>query len=266
MILWLVLFALVIAISFVLALQSMADFQESPQHFDNEYGLFLIRNTAGLNAAVLESLHNQIIKEGYIVSLERLFKGMRSALVIFGPKDILANFSSQLNLLELEDYVQVDQRHTQAWEVGVRVSKSGASESQRIESFFNSFPMLEQAEQFWWQLTLQAETGGFKMPNFKAILGRPNMQSEVDYLMARKGKNRSFKSQIRAVVFCQDQNRRRKLSEILQSLPSGHLTKVPKPFTSDQIVEFYKSRSLGKDEANPVLTTEEVLKLSLLSP
>lgn len=234
MILWLALFALVIAISFVLALQSMRDFQESPKHFNTEYGLFLIRNTLGLTEQVLDSFHNQIIKDGLIISFERLFKGSKSALVIFGPKDILLAFQSKLNLLELEDYTVINKDHATAWEVGV---KGGNIKIEETDNFFANFPALSQAEQFWWQLTLQA-----------------------------KNQKEGFYSQIRAVVISSDLGRRKKISELLQNLSSGHLSKIPKPFTSIQIVEFYQNRNLGKDPTNPTLQTKEILKMVLLQP
>ncbi len=235
MILWLVLFVLVIAISLMLAFQSMRDYQETPKHFKIEYGLYLIRNTPGLKATVLDSIHSQIVKEGLIVSLERLFKGSKSALVIYGPKNILTNLSDKLSLLELEDYTKVNSEHISVWEIGVKNHQMAKEQLQKVESFFMDFPMLEQAEQFWWQLVLKAKSN-------KSL----------------------FQSQIRAVVIASDLTRRKKLSESMQNLLSGHLTKVPKPFTSMQIMEFYKLRSLGNDSTSPVLQTEEILKLTQL--
>lgn len=238
MILWLTLFALVVAISFVLALQSMRDYQEAPKHSKVEYGLYLIRNTSGLTDYILDLIHEQIIKKGLLLSLERLFKGNKSALVVYGPKDILTNYSDRLSLLELEDYTGIDKEQIISWEVGVRKPVLAESQIQEIGNFFKNFPMLDSTEQFWWQLVLQANS--------------------------KKG-DKLFTGQIRAVVFCSDLTRRKKLSEELQNLPSEHLTKVPKPFTSAQILEFYKLRVLSKSETNPTLTSQEILKLSLLS-
>lgn len=231
MILWLVLFVLVVATSFVLAMQSMHDYHESPKNSAAEYGLFLIRNVAGLTWQVLDSIHSQIIKEGFVISLERIIKGSKAALVIFGPKNVLTQLSPQLNLLELEDYTEVNTQHTTAWEVGI---KDNLSTERKINNFFSNFPVLTQAEQFWWQLVLQAKPSAL------------------------------FQSHIRAVVFSYDSKRREKLSQVLQNLPQGHLIKVPKPYVSGQIVQFYQQRSLGQENTNPVLTTEEILKLLLL--
>lgn len=229
MILWLALFLLVIAISFVLALQSMADYHELPLQSKVEYGLFLIRRSSSLTVTLLDSLHREIVKEGLIISIERLFKGQQAALVIFGPKKILANFAQNLDLLELEDYAYVNRDYLHAWEIGVK----GSKKSPKIENFFKHLPLLSSSEQFWWQLTLQA--------------------TEKDAPL--------FKSQIRAVVFSEEPNRRKKLADGLQSLTAGHLTKVPKPFTSDQIINFYQQRSIGVGETNPLLTSEQVSEL-----
>src|SRR3989338_5569825 len=104
MILWLALFILVIAISFILALGSMREYQEIPLKSKEEYGLFLIRNIVNLDAALLESLREHIAKDGLLLSIERLFRGQKAALTIFGPKRILENFKAELSLLELDDY------------------------------------------------------------------------------------------------------------------------------------------------------------------
>src|SRR5688572_3161726 len=120
MILWVVLFVLVVAISFVLAAQSMRDFSEVPAK-EAEYGLFLIRNTVALTPAVLDSIKNELLESKTIISFERLFKGGKSALVAFGPRELLLNHQSALDLLELEDYTQnVEVEHISAWEVVVK--------------------------------------------------------------------------------------------------------------------------------------------------
>lgn len=238
MILWLVLFALVIAISFILAFQSMRDYQESPKHSTVEYGLYLVRNTSGLTTYILDLIHDQIVKKGLLFSLERLFKGGKSALVIYGPKSTLSDISDKLSLLELEDYTEIDKEQVMAWEMGVKKPSLTEERIQNIDNFFNDFPLLSDTEQFWWQLVLQANN---------------------------KKERGLFTGQIRAVVYCEDLGKRKKLSDTLQNLPPKHFMKVPKPFTSGQILEFYQMRVLDKSETNPSLTSDEVLKLSLLN-
>lgn len=148
MIIYLILFLIVVAVSFILAFLSMKDFPDLPNK--KNYGVFLIRNPQNLT---LELLNLILIKssKGEIISFEHLFKGENEALVIFGPKNIVSEYQS-LNLLELEDYTDVDAK-IQAWEVSMK------------EEFSSKIPPLLDSEQFWWQVTTQG-----KKENFQAIL------------------------------------------------------------------------------------------------
>ena len=119
MILWIVLFVLVVSISYVLAAKSMRDFTHIPDS-QKEYGLYLIRNPSALNKHFLDSLIDYLVKSGAYISFERLFKGNKSTLVIFGPKILLAKYDDILNILELEDYTDVEIEHITAWEAGVK--------------------------------------------------------------------------------------------------------------------------------------------------
>ncbi len=239
MLLWFLLFLLVVAISFVLAYQSMKDFQDNPESLKADYGLFLIRNPSQLTVELLKTLHDQVAAEGLIVSIERLFKGQESALAIFGPRQLLLSFSS-LNLLELEDYTEVDKEQIQAWEVGIK--NKTALESADFQ-LFDNLPELKSDELFWWQIAL-----------------RPMPQN----FMAGKSKEsiNSFQGQIRAVFFSARPERRHQLGTDLQNLAPGILAKIPKPFTSSQILKLYQQRSLsaGKNETQ-ILSSKEIIGL-----
>lgn len=234
MIIWLALFLLVVFISFILAYQSMSDFGENPKLSNVEYGLYLIRKTSNLTPALLDSMHDEVAKEGLIISLERLFKGRKSALVIFGPKKVLKNYLPSLDLLELEDYTEVDKDQAYAWEVGVK-----NHHLEEMDNFFKRIPILAEAEQVWWQLTLAAKQ--------------------------QKGEIKTFQSQIRVVVLSADTQRRKKVSQILQNLTS-HLTKIPRPFTTQQIVDFYQTRSFFRTKFNPQFSSQELVKLLVPQP
>lgn len=236
MILWFALFFLVVTISFILAYQSMSDFHEIPS--SSQYGLFLIREPAKLTPHLLDSLHEAVVKAGLIISLERLFKGSKSTLVIFGPRQILTQYSQTLHLLELEDYTQVHVEQLQAWEVGVK--NLHPLSTFQFGSLFEKFPILSDTEQFFWQLNLQAKKGN-------------------------KGHQKVFIGQIRAVILSQDSKRRHTLAESLQNLLTPHLVKIPRPYSSQKLMEFYRQRSFSLDGHNPQLSAEEVTKLSLLS-
>lgn len=231
MILWIALFILVVAISFVLALQSMRDYQEIPQHAQTEYGLFLIRQTGMFNASVLDSLRTLMLKKGLIISIERLFKGKQAALTIFGPKEILKKFSSQLDLLELEDYtLNLDGKEVHTWEVGVREAER--VNPQLLNDIFKDLPMLSDQDQFFWQI----------------ILG------------AKPDKEPFFQTQIRAAVYSKDPEQQKVLS-LFQNLTLGELVKVPKPFGAEQMMSFFRQRSLSKDSQGPILDSAGVMGL-----
>ncbi|MBI2337586.1 hypothetical protein HYU95_00205 [Candidatus Daviesbacteria bacterium] len=226
MILWLALFLLVIAISFVLAFQSMRDYQNIPQQSKAEYGLFLIRQTEKFDSKVLDSIR-EILRgnANLIVSMERLFRGSEAALTIFGPKKILDRFASEFSLLELEDYTQnLESQHISVWEVGVGDASQFKSDS--IDNVFNNLPVLTAEEQFFWQIVV----GGDQI-------------------------------QIRAAVYSKDPVRRQTLVHQLQNLASGQLIKIPKPFSSEQMITFYRLRSLSRDSKMPVLNSEGIIRL-----
>ncbi|MBI2335126.1 hypothetical protein HYU96_05020 [Candidatus Daviesbacteria bacterium] len=220
MIFWIVLFALVVLISFLLALRSMADFVHQPPV---RSVLFLIRLPRGLNLAVLNSMHDLMRQKGAVFSLERLIKGKESALVIYGPPEILNNFREALNLLELEDYTGVDPNLLQAWEIGARKGQPVKS----INSFFKGLPAFSENEQLWWQLVLKAQN--------------------------LTGDERFFQGQIRVVASSS-------LPQ-LKNPATDDLTKVPRPFTRESIIDFYQERSFLENKLNPILTADAVLKL-----
>lgn len=225
MILWVILFLLIMAISFILAMQSMRDYQEIPQNSKEEYALFLIRNISGFNAEALESILKHVAQEGLIISIERLFKGNFTTLTIFGPKIMLEKFSKGLDLLELEDYAaNLDSNHISTWEVGIKDNVKLDPED--FNNIFNNFPKLDPEDQFFWQVIL--------------------------------GKNQT---QIRAAFYSQDPDKRKILAPLLQNMHVGKFIKLPKPFSTQQMMDFYRLRTLSKDSKVPVLTPEGIMQL-----
>lgn len=234
MILWLILFLLIIAISFILALLSMRDYQEIPEKSQEEYGLFLIRQTENFNAKFLDAIREFMPAKGLIISIERLLKGNKAALTIFGPKMILQKFINELNLLELEDYVSdLETAGVSVWEVGVKTANKPDMEN--LNNIFKNLPALTDEDQFFWQVILM------------------------------QGEGLSFQTQIRAAVYSKEPARRQKLASILQNLNAGELIKVPRPFSEEQMINFYRLRSLSKDNKGPVLTSEGTVRLLKIS-
>ena len=229
MILWLVLFLIIITVSFILAFQSMRDFVERPVNTGEEYGLFLIRSPDGLTVELLNSLHSQLVKKSRIISLEKLFKGRKSALVVFGPKKVLMPFGQNLNLLELEDYTKINNGHFHIWEMGLkRFSKSFNGQ------VLTNMPAFKEDEQFWWQLVLQNAHRGPK----------------------------KFAGQIRAVLSSSDPVR---LKDLFQTLSErGDLVKVPQAITSAQELAHFKERAIQPGATHLVsLNPEEIVPLLL---
>lgn len=237
MILWIILSILVIAISFVLALQSMKDYQEISSQTGEEYGVFLIRKPYQFGPDVLASLHKDCLASGLVISFERLVKGSKAALVVYGSKKLLNSHANTLDLVELEDYVINTPENISAWEVGTKNNSKLGIES--VKNYFQKFPLLSEEEQFWWQLVLVANK---------------------DLLNPKK----SFQAQIRAVLHSPDQTKRVNLAKTLQNLAPDKLTKLPKAFSDAQLIDFYQKRSLRRDDKNPLLLSEEVVQLLLL--
>ncbi|OGE19353.1 hypothetical protein A3J19_04260 [Candidatus Daviesbacteria bacterium RIFCSPLOWO2_02_FULL_41_8] len=232
MVFWIILFLLIVGISFVLAFRSMQDYQEIPETKSVDYGLFLIRQTEQFTASVLDSIGGLLLDAGLIISIERLFKGTQAALTIYGPKMILVKFAPVLNLLELEDYaLGFNTGDVSIWEVG---SKDQKKHPEGPNNIFQNLSQLGQDDHFCWQV----------------VLG------------PRKEKgNITFKTQIRALVYSRVPEKKKMLASMLGELKVGELTKIPKPFSTEQMMDFYKIRSLSKDSNGPVLDSAGVINL-----
>lgn len=227
--LWILLILLIISISFLLAYFSMRDFPHIPAESKTEYGLYLIRQTANFTPALLNSLGKTIASQNLLLSLERLFKGNQAALTIYAPKKILTPFISELNLLELEDYtLNLNSENTVVWEMGLKNSSDLRLKEGNI---FENLPSLQPEDQFFWQVTLNAN------PNF------------------------SFQTQIRAAVCSPDPIRKQTLASDLQNLSLAGLIKIPRPYANQQMLEFYKLRAFSKDNQSPILSGQQLIAL-----
>lgn len=253
MLIWIALFLVVLVISFILAFQSMGSYYERAANFSTEYSLFLIGKPEDLSVKLLGELHDASLKNNLIISFERLFRGQRRALVVFGPTFILRPFSDILGLSELEDYsrkVDADKGVIPAglltWEVGI---KSSASPSLVIKSLKSYIPPLEENEEFWWQLVIQP-AGRHGIMSFQAI--------------------------IRAVLISTDLKRARDLQKDLLEIGGDvGLTQLPQAHSTQHMLKFYQDRalpqtSLAKFKERGLslsLSPEEILSLAgILSP
>lgn len=225
MILWITLFILVVSVSFVLTALSMRDFSDVLVE-KSGYSLFLIRNISNLDKDLLDLIISEINSKGAYISLERLFKGRQSTLVVFGPKKILSLYTDQLGLLELEDYTDVNVENVSGFEVGIK--NSGDWEVN--PKLFDKIPNLYDTEEFWWQVII----------------------------------SNSSKIQISAVVLSDNLDRRGQLVKDIENLAPDMVLKLPKVFSNSQMLDLYKHRSFRKENKNPKLTPDKLLQLVLI--
>ncbi len=234
MILWIVLFLLIIAVSIILAFRSMEDYQELPHQSGIEHGLYLIRNTAGFDTSILNSIgETMICSDSPVVSIERLFKGSETALTIFGPKTILSQFTDKLDLLELEDYSsEFSKCRAEVWEVGIKKGKK--FDVSNVVNLFGSLSKLAAKEQFFWQI----------------VLGVKKSRNGI-----------FFQAQIRAVYLTPELVRERDFVPELHNLGSDQLAKVPSPYSEEQLLNFFNQRVLDRGAKGLLITSSEVLQL-----
>lgn len=200
----------------------MRNFQEIPQR-EVEYSLFLVGKPKVLTDEIITFLYKETFNRGLILSIEKLFKGKKEAVVIFGPKQILEKLTENLELLELEDYVKVDENSVIAWEMG-------AGKKSEVDNLFTSIPELLEFEQVWWQVGLLAEN-----------------------------KKTSFRAQIRVVVVSPDEKRRKALGQIIQNIGGDYIVKLPQAYSSLQILSLFNQRSVQPKHKFPlVLDIKEV--------
>lgn len=202
-----ILFLLIILISLLLTYLSMKDFEEGPEDFGPDNGLFLIRKQHPLTIELLDYIIKVLKKKSVIISLERLFKGGESALCLYGPKKAISKLTKALDLIELEDYT--DAVDIAIWQMGTKTLNH-----KMTKSFFSDFPKLEDGEQVWFQMVLQPASRG-----------------------------EHFRCQIRGVIVSGDARRKKQLALVLQ-VPRNNLLKVPMPFSTLQMMDFYKKRSI----------------------
>lgn len=224
MFLLILLFIFILAISFFLSLYSMRDFQQKPSS-KQDYGLFLVRNLNNLSMDFILQFLSGLSRFGFLVSFEKLFRGSQEALVLYGPKNILSKNTQGLNLLELEDYTAVEMENTSIFEVGVK----GTSDLRQY------LPQLFDNERIYFQI----------------ILNTKNKNLDL------------IPSQIRVIIFCQNQDRLKEITSQFHENFKESLPKIPKPFSKGQMFEFYKSRSYIKSEKMTLnLKAEDILNFS----
>lgn len=187
---YIILFVLIIIISFFLAIHSMRDFQDLPDK-NTSLGLYLIRRVDNLSIDTLNKLYEVCQnkqKKGIplIFSFEKVLKGEDLALLVFGPKEVLNNFN-ELELFEVEEYLKMDVKHIQAFEL-----------EKKSEDIKN--PLDSNSEIF----------KGLKLDTLEYIIFQIVLSTDLS-------KINTFQVNIRSVVVSQEANKRVDLSKMLNS-------------------------------------------------
>lgn len=191
----------------------MRDFLIKP-NLGFEHGVFLVRNLSGFNLEILSLILEDCLRKDLYVSFEKLFKDSEAAFVIFGPKTIISKYQRELNLLELEDYANLDLNFASVFEISI----------QSVKDLRLNLPKLAKDERVWIQLITK---GGAEL----------------------------FPYQARAVLYSANRN----LAAEFQKNYKNILPKIPKPFSRQQLFEFYKMRSFLKGD------TDRIKKEDILS-
>lgn len=245
MVIWVLLFLIILAISAFLAFESMVDYREHPLNFKIGYSLYLVSKPQMLTPEFVNQLYLSMIEDNLIFSLERLFKGQKRALLVYGPSNKFRQFVNFLGLIELEEYsrkIEIDQLEAQApifaWEVGTKNSSGEVA----VSSLLSYMPQLNSNEEFWWQVVLQ-----------------PYKTWNVLRLMKREEKKDGFKAIIRAVVKADDRKRAASLQDELTKIGADQgLLPLPQIYTTSQVIKFYQERMMPFN-LTLNLKTEEVI-------
>lgn len=101
---WIIFIIIIVIASAILAIRSMKDYDETPDD-PSSYELFLIRDLKDFNEEIISRFHSFLLSLDTFFSIERLYKGKESVIVLYGPKAMKKSFP-ELKLLELEDYLK----------------------------------------------------------------------------------------------------------------------------------------------------------------
>lgn len=234
---WIFLIIIVSVISYFLTKRSLRHYLETPDS-NIPHGVFLVQNPSEFNVEFLQDLASKNQGLDIIFSFERLYKGPMTALIIYGPSDLLKNFP-QLNLLELEDYTtKPDLSQILAWELRLRKSISSKQKESRMEPKFLSSIKLSPDEELYFQVVCQS------------------VRQEKPSL--------TFQVHMRVAVVAKDPVRRTNLAKELdlKMQSSSVFTRMSSPKTSSQIFHSFTKRSIKpKEVENFRVSAEEIVKL-----
>ena len=254
----------------------MRNYLESPTHFKSPYSVYLIQKPQALTTEMIEELYKAILPSRAILSFERLFKGSKRAVVIFGPVDILKTFHDRLGLLELEDYTKrATLANITGWEVGGKIEDT---QTIHVPRLIDEIPSLEETEEFWWQLCLHPTQNGLEKAvnkivqsvtneSYRMALERQKKSTPQDSAQTNEQQKQSdgalFNAVLRAIVSSPNTEHLESLKNDLAKVgEKSGLVKLPQVFTSRQVVDLYQKRALPiANRSQMTLTAKEIISL-----
>lgn len=234
MIVWVLLFFAVVLVSLILAGRSLRSYRENPSYLLSSYSLYLVQKPDLVTPELLNLLHSLALKERLIISFERLFKGERSALVVYLPSELTLSLK-HLSLLELEDYSYQPGEGLVVYEVGPKYNL-------RVDlskfSLVGENLGLKEKDQLWWQIVLQPVLLN-DQPIFQVVF--------------------------RAVVTSTERERAGIISaNLLNQISEANLTRLPKSIVSGLLKQFQSRAMLGifsDGKGAAKITSEEIIKM-----
>jgi hypothetical protein len=235
--LWLILATILSFVALHLAKRSLKDFQDTP-HQHLKYSLYLIRSPSRLTSDFLHEFSIKAKGEEVIFSLERLFKGKNTVLIIYAPKDLIEQFD-YLNLQELEDYTQkVDINNCLAWEIEPKQKMKGSKSLLKTPpTFLKNLPLRDE-DQFYFQMVCQ--------------------------LIHQKKERALFQVTLRGLAIADDPIIRTNIAKKVETQMERETKSGRRESSksSSQLYHDYKSRSIRPREVSQfILTGEDVIAL-----
>lgn len=228
MTLWFVIVIIVLAVSFFLAMRSMSNYQYTPKTSSRSSSLFLIQAENVLTAEIMDQLYGQL-RATEIISLERLFKGSKRALVIYGPEEVIKQFLNTLQPLELEDYTSLSVQTGLTQFAWVLTAKQGGGN--KFDTTSISMPDLNTNEQIWFQIVTQKRSDVHQ----NAIL--------------------------RLVVSCEENRKTLLMDEVVKIINQAGIIRVPTALSHETVMTHFKDRAMPNNNGVTGLSKEGILKL-----
>lgn len=216
-------------ISLILAYISLTNYQYQPADAQESYGLFLVQKSHLVDERAIGELYLKLQPKKLMVSFERLFKGGKRALVVYGPLSVFRDFQDRWGLVEIEDYsLTAHLDHITLWEMKARTLPKRVW---AVSSLVSEGALLSVEEQFWWQVILKPED-----------------------------RKEAFLSSLRGVVVSGSLSlSRERGDQLIEALKEVGLVKLPTRYVQRGLLTFYQKRVLSAKRREKMIFTPRQL-------